>query len=249
MPSVIDPAIFFIITVGAVAFLVASLLLGGHHGAHHAGHGSGHGAGHPGQAGGTARSGQGNASHSHAGHGHATHARSGDTARLQDEGHSSSAPRAERFMRGNISPFSLQTLLLFMAGIGVGGYFADVFIAATLAGVLAIAVAAGLAFSGAGYGLLNYLYRQQGSSQTLSMFDAIGATGIVLVGIPDGGRGKVSCRVGGKSETFSAESADGKSISLNSAIKISSVAGSTVVVAQIEPEEEAKLLPWRSTDA
>ncbi|MGH9826649.1 MAG: NfeD family protein, partial [Blastocatellia bacterium] len=193
---------------------------------HSAGHGTGHGAGHGGHQAGTG----------HPGHGHA--------------GHTGQQTRAETGSKpDNISPISIQTLLLFIAGIGVGGYFGDVFIAGTLIGVLAIAMGAGFAFSGAGYGLLNYLYKKQGSSETLSLMDAVGATGTVLVSIPEDGRGKVACRVAGRNETFSAESADNKAIPVNSAIKINGVIGSTVIVEPIEPEEEAKLLPWRSTDA
>lgn len=230
MPTVIDPSIFFILAVAAFVFFCASFLIGGHgHHDLHAGHG---------------HIGHGGASHGAAGH-------SGHTGHLSNSGHSSHASHTsgqETARPQNISPVSLQTLLLFIAGIGVAGYFADEFFARSLGAVIAIAFAGGVALSASGYGLLNYLYQRQGSSQTVSLHDAIGSRGTVLVGIEPGTRGKISCRIGNTYETFSARSAGDAKIETNSEVVITGVSGATVIVEPLQLGDDSQSLPWRSSN-
>lgn len=231
MQPVIDPNIFVYLTIFAFAFLAVSFLIGGHH---HHGHHASNPVGH-GHSGGSNTHAAGGGHHHQGSHGNAQH-----HAQAQS-GHANGA-RVER--AANISPFSLQTILLFTAGVGVGGYFADILLLRSLL-VVGVALAAGFSMGGLGYTFLNFLFKRQGSSDTVAIKDAVGQIGTVMVGIPAGGRGRISCRIGERNETFSAKSI-GPGIPLNSVVRITGTAGSTVIVKPADPQELNNQIPsWR----
>lgn len=210
-----EPIFFFYLTLGAVLFLVISMLLGhddnighGHAGGH--GHSFGHG-------------------HS-AGHGHSfQHGHTGHT-----NGH---GPRSD-----NMSIWSFQMLFLFTAGFGAGGYFGALYrLSAPV--VILCGVMGGVILASIGYFIINIFYRRQGDSNIYSE-EFIGLTGIVVTSINGDGVGQVRCSVGAQRETFLAKSADGNSIPLNSAVRITDMIGSTAVV-EITDDDEQTGVPWR----
>jgi len=221
-----DPMFFFYLTGGAMFFLLVSLVLG--HG-HHVGHGHSWHAGHT--------AGHGGAAHSTAhGAGHHSPGRAGS--------HSGSSAAAEgKTGPGNMSIWSLQMLLLFIAGFGIGGYFASSSLLAWWTTLL-MGTAGGLGLAGAGYFGINFFYRRQGDSNIESR-EYVGLSGIVVTSIAAGAVGQVRCQIGTSRDTFLARSAGGASIPINSVVRIVDMVGSTAIVEIADSPGQIDL-PWRS---
>jgi len=224
-----DPMFFFYLTGGAMAFLLVSLLLGhGHHGAH--GHTGAHGhPGAPGHAGTPGHVG-------HAGHGAG---QSPANAPSQD---STAKVIPARTAQANMSIWSFQMLLLFVAGFGIGGYFASSsalgFVLTMLAGT-----AGGLALAAIGYFGINFFYRRQGDSNIESR-EYVGLTGTVITSIGAGAVGQVRCQIGTSTDTFLARAADGTAIPINSVVRVLDMVDSTAVVELTDSTDQTELA-WR----
>jgi membrane protein implicated in regulation of membrane protease activity len=142
----------------------------------------------------------------------------------------------------NLSIWSLQVLLLFISGFGIGGYFASIsglsfFI------TIALAIAGGLALASLGYSIINFFYRRQFDS-SIKSDEFIGLTGIIVTSINAGGVGQVRCEIRTSREVFLARSADGNPIPINSVVQITGMVGSTAIVEIADPNRQTELL-WR----
>jgi len=97
----------------------------------------------------------------------------------------------------------------------------------TLVGLLGGAV-----FGGVIYLFASFLYNQQASSGTI-VADLIGLTAEVSVAIPKDGLGQVRCSFGENVVEKIARTVDGEAIPANTAVKIESVSGETLLVRRI----------------
>lgn len=142
----------------------------------------------------------------------------------------------------NLSVWSLQVLLLFIGGFGIGGYFASIsqlnFIITMLAGTVG-----GLALASLGYSIINFFYRRQFDASVRSD-EFVGLTGIIVTSINAGGVGQVRCEVRANREVFLARSADGTAIPINSVVHITGMVGSTAIVEIADPKQQTEL-SWR----
>jgi len=220
-------------------FLVASMLLGhGHHGAHghgaghphvHLGHpsasASGHGAGH-----GTSHPGAQGGAHAPAAKG------SGQTS------HGTGQGAGQKSGPDNMSIWSFQTVLLFVGGFGIGGYFASIallgFVLTMLAGC-----AAGTALAAIGYSGINFFYRRQSDSNIPSE-DYVGLTGIVVTSIGAGAVGQVRCQIGDSRDVFLAKCVDGAAVPINSTVRVVDMIGTTAIVEPLGSAEQLEP-QWR----
>jgi len=142
----------------------------------------------------------------------------------------------------NLSIWSLQMLLLFIGGFGIGGYFASIsqlnfFI------TIVLATAGGLALASLGYSVINFFFRRQFDSSIRSD-QFIGLTGIIVTSINAGGVGQVRCEARASREVFLARSADGSAIPINSVVNITGMVGSTAIVEITDPNQQNEML-WR----
>ena len=218
-----EPMFFFYLTLGAMLFLVVSMLLGhdddighGHTGGHVGGHGHSFGHGH-------------SSGHIHgAGHGF-QHGHAGQTG-----GHGAHSD--------NMSIWSFQMLFLFTGGFGVGGYFASLYRLSVPFTILC-GVLGGVVLASIGYFIINIFYRRQGDSNVYSE-EFIGLTGIVVTSINGDGVGQVRCAVGTQRETFLAKSVDGNTIPINSLVRVTDMVGLTAIV-EITDDDQQTGMPWR----
>jgi membrane protein implicated in regulation of membrane protease activity len=94
-----------------------------------------------------------------------------------------------------------------------------------------VGLVSGVLFALPIYFLARFLYGQQASTDVHES-DLVGIQARVIVGIPAGGVGQVRCRIGEQLVDKIARSADGSAIPENTAVKIETVLGETVVVRQ-----------------
>ena len=211
-----EPMFFFYLTLGAMLFLVVSILLDhGHAAGHgpHQGHGMHHGMHHGG------------------GHGHHLH-----------HGHATGHAAGHRAAVDNMSVWSFQMLFLFIGGFGIGGYFAALYrLAVPL--TMACGATSGIALAAVGYFIINIFYRRQANSNIYSE-EFIGLTGIIVTSIQAGGVGQVRCEIGTSRETFLAKSVDGNAIPINAVVRVTDMVGSTAIV-QITDADQPARVPWR----
>jgi hypothetical protein len=92
-----------------------------------------------------------------------------------------------------------------------------------------VGLVSGVVFAAPIYLLARFLYGQQASTDVHES-DLVGIQARVIVGIPAGGVGQVRCRVGEQLVDKIARAADGAAIAENTAVKIETVLGETVVV-------------------
>jgi membrane protein implicated in regulation of membrane protease activity len=142
----------------------------------------------------------------------------------------------------SLSVWSLQVLLLFIGGFGIGGYFASVSQLSFIITIL-LATASGLALASLGYSIINFFYRRQFDSSVRSD-EFIGLTGIIVTSINAGGVGQVRCEVRTSREVFLARSADGSDIPINSVVSITGMVGSTAIVEIADPNRQTEI-SWR----
>lgn len=173
------------------------------------------------------------------GHGHdGEHA--GHDLIHHDPGHADGGDHASG--HNNMSIWSLQMLLLFIGGFGIGGYFASI-TRLNLFITVILAIAGGVALASLGYSIINLFYRRQFDSSIRSD-QFIGLTGIIVTSINAGGVGQVRCEVRANREVFLARSADGSAIPINSVVNITGMVGSTAIVEIADPNQQSDLL-WR----
>ncbi len=141
--------------------------------------------------------------------------------------------------------WSFNTVFLFLAGFGIGGFFAATAELAT-AITLAVATATGLALAALEAALLGALMRREASSAH-RVEDFLGCHGTVEISIGAGGVGRIRCRGEGRAEALLARSSGADTIPAGSLVRVVSVAGSTVVVEPVDPEEVSGFLTWRGT--
>ena len=140
--------------------------------------------------------------------------------------------------------WSFNTVFSFLAGFGVGGFFAATAGWGT-ATTLAAATATGTALAALEAALLGALMRREGSSAH-RVEDFVGCFGTVEVSIAADGVGRVRCRRGGANEALLAKS-NGVAIPAGSLVRVTSVAGSTAVVEPADPDEVTGQLTWRGS--
>jgi hypothetical protein len=94
-------------------------------------------------------------------------------------------------------------------------------------------LAGGLVFGGLIYLFASFLYSQQASTD-VSISELAGKTGRVIVAIPKGGLGQVSCTLGQTVVERIARSKDGEEIPVNTMVLIDAVVGDTILVRKAE---------------
>jgi len=93
----------------------------------------------------------------------------------------------------------------------------------------AIGLAGGVVFGALIYGFASFLYSQQATSN-IRVSELVGRTAEVIVAIPQSGVGQIRCALGESVVEKIARTADGSPLPANTAVKIESVVGETVVV-------------------
>jgi membrane protein implicated in regulation of membrane protease activity len=133
--------------------------------------------------------------------------------------------------------------VLFAGGFGVGGFFASV---AGLGGGAAFAVAllTGAAFATTEALVLGALMNRQGSSAH-SLDDFVGLTASVEISIASDGVGRVRCKREGETVRLLARS-NGVDCPVNSAVRVTAVVGSMVVVEPLDADDELGRPSWRN---
>jgi membrane protein implicated in regulation of membrane protease activity len=209
-------------------FLVVSMLLGhgghGHGAGHSIGHNAGHSIGHAAGHGHSVGHGTGNGSGQSSGHspGHGTTHTPGQSA-------------GQKAGPENMRVWSLQMLLLFIGGFGIGGYFASISLLGSVLTVLAGAVG-GVALAAVGYSGINFFYRRQTDSNIPSE-QYVGLTGIVVTSIGPEGVGQIRCQIGDSRDTFLARSVDAEGVPINSIVRVVNMVGTTAIVEKVGPGE------------
>lgn len=123
--------------------------------------------------------------------------------------------------------WSLNTVFLFLAGFGIGGFFAATALCA-IGATVAIASTTGVALVALDYGLLRFLHDRQHSSAR-RIDDYVGLLATVTITILAGGVGRVCCRHHGETTMLSAKS-EGVDLPVNSLVRITSVTGAIAIV-------------------
>jgi hypothetical protein len=131
-----------------------------------------------------------------------------------------------------VSFFSTRVLSVFITAFGgfgaIGihlGYRVEISTALGLVG--------GAVFGGIIYIFASFLYSQQASSG-IRVGDLVGRTAEVSVAIPKGGLGQIRCTLGESVVEKLARTVDGEGIPANTAVKIESVTGETMLVRRAE---------------
>jgi membrane protein implicated in regulation of membrane protease activity len=155
-------------------------------------------------------------------------------------GHRVRHAKGARGRRGARSGWSLNSAVLFVAGVGIGGFFSSIAGLATLV-VLATAGATGAALAAGEIAVLGALVRRQHSSAT-NAGDLVGAVGTVEISIAREGTGRIRCERDGETFRLLARSRTG-AIELAARVRVVAVDGS---IATVERETDAPLAGWRS---
>jgi membrane protein implicated in regulation of membrane protease activity len=129
------------------------------------------------------------------------------------------------------SPLSLRNLMAFLTAFGASGMITSAYGWDTLASSLfAVIPGTGLAF--VAYRFMRALYGQE-SSSVVEVARLVGSTGVVEVGLPQGGVGRVMLSTGGGGRSsFLARSEDGAPISTGESVVVKSTLGSDLVVSR-----------------
>ena len=145
--------------------------------------------------------------------------------------------------RRRASGLSLNTVVLFAGGFGVGGFFAAT---ASLAATPTLVAASltGVAFVAGEALVLGALTARQGSS-AFDVNDFVGSTGSVDISIHAGGVGRVRCCRQGETVRLLARS-NGVNCPVNSTVRVTAVAGSMVVVEPLDADDAHGSPSWRN---
>ena len=176
------------------------------------------------------------------GHDHVGHTVGHGGLGHHDLGHHTGASHTAHSEHNNVSNMrfvSLRTIMAFMSGFGVGGYFAAINNVPPLAR-LVCGCGSGLLLSMIVYSVLNWLYKSQ--SVPLSDDDYVGVEGYVQVTIGNHSAGKVYCTVRGSGVALLAQTADGSSLPLNTQIRIARMNGSIAIVEQLVAQPKPQLV-------
>jgi len=141
-----------------------------------------------------------------------------------------------------MSLLSLQTILLFIGGFGIGGYFASISLLGFALTMLA-AMVGGVALAAIGYSGMNFLYRRQ-TDANIPSEDYVGLPGIVVTSIPAGKVGQIRCQIGDSRDVFLARSVDGAVVPINSIVRVVDMVGTTAIVQVEEPGNQLES-HWR----
>ena len=129
------------------------------------------------------------------------------------------------------SPLSLRNLMAFLTAFGASGLITSAYGWSTLESSL-FAIVPGLILAYIAYKFMRALYGQE-SSSVVEVASLVGSTGIVEVGLPQGGIGRVMLSTaGGGRNSFLARSEDGTPISTGEPVIVKSTLGSDLVVSR-----------------
>lgn len=131
-----------------------------------------------------------------------------------------------------VSFFSTRVLSVFVTAFGGFGAI-GIHLGYRIEVATAIGLVGGVIFGGLIYLFAGFLYSQQASSD-IRVSELVGRTAQVSVAIPKGGVGQVRCALGESVVEKIARAQDGNEIPSNTAVKIESVLGETVVVKRAE---------------
>ncbi|MBI2837031.1 MAG: NfeD family protein [Acidobacteria bacterium] len=134
-------------------------------------------------------------------------------------------------------PLSTSVVATFAMGFGMGGYGAISLLKWAKGPSVLVAMMAGLAFAGATWGVLRFLYHSGEGSSEFRLEDLIGAEAEITVPIPVGGRGEIAFIAAKARQIATALSADGGGIAKNRTVKIVRVSGDTMIVEEIKKLE------------
>ncbi len=130
-----------------------------------------------------------------------------------------------------VSPFSLRTVAMFVAGFGAGGLIGQgLGIPDPL--TLVPALGLGLATAIPMWLFLRFLYGEQAST-SIQATDYIGLIGRVTVSIPKGRLGQVALIVRGQRMNVPARSEDGSPIRAQAQVEVLSMEGGMVIVKEL----------------
>jgi membrane protein implicated in regulation of membrane protease activity len=129
------------------------------------------------------------------------------------------------------SPLSLRNLMAFLTAFGASGLITSGYGWGTLESSL-FAIVPGLVLAYVAYKFMRALYGQE-SSSVVEVRSLVGSTGVVEVGLPPGGVGRVMLSTtGGGRSSFLARSEDGTPISTGESVVVKSTLGSDLVVSR-----------------
>ena len=133
------------------------------------------------------------------------------------------------------SPLSLRSLMAFMTAYGASGLITSSYDWSTLASSL-FAIVPGTAMAFVAYQVMRLLYSQQASS-VVEIGELNGRTGVVEVGIPASGVGKVTISTHNGSGSFIARGEGGAAIGPGEQVVVKGSLGSELVVSRIATPE------------
>jgi membrane protein implicated in regulation of membrane protease activity len=128
------------------------------------------------------------------------------------------------------SPLSLRNLMAFMTAYGASGLITSASGWSTTASSL-FAVIPGVLMGFVAYKFMSLLYGQQ-SSSVVEMSGLVGRQGILDLGIPSSGLGRVTVNTGTGQSTFIARSEGGAAIPTGEVVVIKGSLGSDLIVAK-----------------
>ncbi len=128
------------------------------------------------------------------------------------------------------SPLSLRNLMAFLTAFGASGLITSAYGWDTLQSSL-FAFVPGIAMAFVAYRFMRTLYGQEASS-VLEVSSLVGRTGVVEVGVPQSGLGRVLMNTVGGRSSFIARSEDGSPIASGESVVVKSTLGTDLVVAK-----------------
>lgn len=136
------------------------------------------------------------------------------------------------------SIISIFTISWFMVGFGGTGTLMRVndfgMPVSTISALLVGACCLALAFC-----LMSMLHKQQADS-TITLSKLMGTHGVVIMGIPPNGCGKIQCNVAGGTQEYIARSLKNKNLPENTQVKITGEAGGVCIVDITETQGKEK---------
>ena len=134
------------------------------------------------------------------------------------------------------SPLSLRNLMAFLTAFGASGLITSAYGWDTLQSSL-FAVVPGIAMAFVAYRFMKTLYGQEASS-VLQVSSLVGRTGVVEVGVPQSGLGRVLMSTVGGRSSFIARSEDGSPIASGESVVVKSTLGTDLVVSRTTATKE-----------
>jgi membrane protein implicated in regulation of membrane protease activity len=135
------------------------------------------------------------------------------------------------------SPLSLRNLMAFLTAFGASGLITSAYGWDTLQSSV-FAIIPGTAMAFVAYRFMKMLYGQEASS-VLEVSSLVGHTGIIEVGVPASGLGRVLMNTaGGGRNSFIARSEDGSPIASGESVVVKSTLGSDLVVSRTAGAKE-----------